>query len=293
MISALDSFDKVTAAGIVARAALSIDGNPSGSYRIPGEERVRDAIISEARKAHGIESNDVRPEILVRIGEILDSELDLLISPSDANVALERLSNRGELPSDLFKIEVIKNVSEFHGWKYANEEKLIEITVRSPDREQHFGEHPEGPEHPFLISLFSKQFPNRFPGRTFTMLVAGQRLGLNLIVHHAWRIYASAVELGDAQSLVDVLRKFAESFGVDVRLGGKTGRFIYGTDLADNRNFETEWNQDQGQINKRGHREVMMSCFWQHDPITKKPQAALAVAIDLVKYRRLLESQGY
>jgi hypothetical protein len=150
-----------------------------------------------------------------------------LIAPTDPNAALERLSTRGEWPSDLFKTEIVQNIADFHGRKFATEKKLIEETVRSPGREQHYGP-PTRPGHPFMISLFAREYRNRYPLRTFTMLVAGQRKGLKLDVHQAWRVYSSEVDLANTTSLVDVLHRFSDKFGAEMTLGDQQGHFYLG-----------------------------------------------------------------
>ena len=292
MIAVLERFDQVTAAGILARAALSIDGNPAGGYRLPDEARIRQAVIEEALRSRGFNPHDRRPEALAELGDILDSEIDSLVPTVNQTAALERLAERGDLPPDLFEVEVIKNISDFHGYHFPAEQALIEATVRSPDQEQHYGAHPTERDAPFLISLFAKFFPDRYPGRSFTMLVAGQRVGMKLVVHQAWRIYPTDVDISGAKALVDVLKGFAEIFGVNQEVGSTKGKFILTTDLGGRSDLEGSWQNAEGETDKKGRREISVSFFYQQ--AVKGPlQAALVVAIDLVKYRRYLESHGY
>jgi len=295
MISALQQFDDITAAGILARAALAIDDNPAGSYRLPGEAELRNAVISEARLAHGLDPDDRTPKTLEQLGDILDFERETLIAPTNANAALERLSERGHLPSDLFKIEIIPNISNFHGRKYPAEEKIIAETVRSPDREQHYGP-PARPEEPFLISLFAREYRNKFPLRTFTMLVAGQRKGLSLAVHQAWRVYPSEVNLEGTSSLVDMLQRFSDSFGAEIQIGNQRGHFILAAALPQNQPISASWRLMQGEPQRIGRKEkhvITVTCFAQRGPQGQATQAALAVGIDLNRYQRVLESKGY
>lgn len=294
MIGALQQFDQVTAAGILARAALAIEENPAGSLRLPNEQQVREALFAEALAANGIRPDDRQPETMARLGEILDAELDTLIEPRDSKAVLERLSARGDLPSDLFKVNVVPNIANFHRAKFKRELKLVERTVWSPDREQHFGPHPSGPEHPFLISLFAKQFVDVHPAHTFTMLVAGQRLGTSLIVHHAWRVYPADIDLRGAGTLVDVLRRFSEQYGVELVLGGKLGQFVLANEFPGKVDeLKSAIRSDAGEKDKKGKSEIMISIFWQSSPVTGLMQGALGTAIDLVKYRRLLKAHGY
>jgi hypothetical protein len=297
MISALRQFDSVTAAGILARAALALDDNPAGIYRLPNEESLREAVIAEARRAHGINAQDVSQQTLERIGEILDIERENLIAPIDPKPALERLSTRGELPSDLFKIEIIRPIADFHGRKFATEKKLIEETVRTPNREQHYGP-PTRPDQPFLISLFAREYRNKYPLRTFTMLVAGQRQrnSLKLDIHQAWRVYPSEVDLANTTSLVDVLHRFSDKFGAEMTLGDQRGHFILAAALPKGKPLSASWALLEGEpkrIGRRENRQITVTCFIQPDPRGETIQAALAVAIDLNRYRRVLESKGY
>jgi len=290
MISALAKFDNITAAGILARAALAITDNPAGEIQLPGEASIREAVISEALLAHGLNPQDQTPQALERLEEILDSERESLVQAA-TRPALERLSIRGDLPSDLFDIELVRDISDFHGPKFRAEEKLIAETVRSPDREQHYGP-PLAPGQPFLISLFAKQFPSQYPAKTFTMLVVGQRQGLKLVIHQAWRIYPSEVSLENTTTLVDLLQRFSDNFGIEIELGGKRGRFILAADLPKSDSLSVSWRALSGEpqkIGKRQRRKITLSCFTQKRP-NGTIQAALAVAIDLNKYSRLLEA---
>ena len=291
MISALKRFDDVTAAGILARAALAIDGNPSGSYRIPDEESVREQLIAEVMRRHGLRRDDHTPRSMEQLSDLLDVELDTLIAPSNSEEALERLSTRGSLPSDLFKIEIVNQVSDFHGRKFDREERLIQKTVRSPDREQHYGPSI-GPDVPAMISLFAKYFPNEYPIRSFTMLVAGQRNGLTLRIHQAWRVYPD-IALDGAPTLVDLLHCFSDQFGFELTVGDKTGNFFLSAALPqDIEDFEATFEVRPESVGKNRRKRLTFSYFFQHAK-PAGPKAALLVAIDLDKYRSFLESRGY
>ena len=295
MIAALRQFDDITAAGILARAALALDHNPASDYHsVPNEVALREIVIAEAARAHGVAFDFSSPESLEKITDALDEERDALLAPRDPLSALERLSERGTLPSDLFEIDIIRNISEFHREKFPREERLIRETVRSPDKEQHFGP-PSEPGQPFLISLFGKYFPHQYPLKGFMLLVAGQRKGLRLEVHQAWRLYPDFVS-GDSKSLVDLLQRFSDVFRVEIELEGKRGHFILTADLPNKPGVTARWSAVAGEaIRKRNleRREITLTCFTQPHPVTQVPQAALAVAIDLNKYRRFLESRDY
>jgi hypothetical protein len=293
MISALQSFDEITAAGILARAALAIHYNPAGAMNlVPNEQQVREAVLQEAAERNGVFGDRASPDWIEKISEILDRERDALIEPKDVRPALERLSTRGTLPSDLFEVNILHDIPKFHLGNYPREENYILATVKTPDKEQHFGP-PSVEGQPFLVSLFAKHFADKFPLRSFTMLVAGQRNGLALDVLQAWRIYPD-FDVQGADTLVDMLRKFSDQFGVEVTVGEQKGHFIL-TAQTD-REISAEWNVNEGETAKKGnqqHRSISVSFFRQVNPVTKLAQSSLIVAIDLNKYRRFLESRNY
>lgn len=296
MISALENFDKVIAAGILARAALAIEDqdNPAGALKLPNEASLRQSLLAEARRMLGVLPNDQSPQTLERLGEILDTECESLIGPTDSNLALKRLSERGELPSDLFEIRIIPNIEQFHGRKYPQEKQLIESTIQSPDQEQHFGS-PASADEPFLISLFAKHIPHQYPLRSFTMLVAGQRNGLVLDIHQAWRIYPDIVNLNGITNLVDMLRRFADVFGTEIELGGKKGHFILAADIPKGQDIKTTFKikADVDKSGKKSGKLITVTCFVQRNPIGGLNQAALATGINLNQYAEVIKSRGW
>lgn len=296
MISSLQRFDKLTAAGILARAALAIydESNPAGDARLPGEASLRAQVMAEARSVLQLDPNDSSPQALERLSDVLDAECDGLVGPTDTESALNRLAEKGQLPSDLFKINVIENVRVLYGKKYAREEKLIEDTVRAPDQEQHYGP-PKDPNEPFLISLFLKHYPSEYPLRSFNLLVAGQRSDLTLNIHQVWRIYPADVDVTGAETLVDVLRRFSDKFGEEISLGGKKGHFIYAADIPRGEKIEGAWNvSDNVAAAKKGkaHR-ITMSFFTQANPQGTSNQVALAIGIDVTRYLDAISARGW
>ena len=296
MISTLEKFDNVTAAGILARAALSIEDqdNPAGTPKLPEEMGLRLTVLIEARQMLGVLPNDQSPQTLERLGEILDTECESLIGPTDSDLALKRLSERGELPSDLFEIRIIPNIEQFHGRKYPQEKQLIESTIQSPDQEQHFGP-PASADEPFLISLFAKHIPHQYPLKSFTMLVAGQRKGLVLDVHQAWRIYPDIVNLRGVTDLVDMLRRFSDFFGAEIELGGKKGHFILAADIPKGQDIQTTFNMnvDVGTSGMKSRKLITVTSFVQRNPMGGLNQVALATGINLNQYAEVLKSRGW
>lgn len=279
----LDRYDKRTAAGILARAAFAVEtGQDYRNSIVNNEQVLRTALIAEARAKLGFKPDDESPEIIDRIGSYLDSESERLAGPPHATSAFERLIARGDFPSDLYNIKIIVNIKNFFGKDFAREKDFIERTVRAPNREQHFGAEGDA-EAPRLVSLFAREFKTPFPARNFTMLVVGQRGdGEVLDVHMAWRLYASKIDLGGAPDLVELLRRFADVYGVDIALDGQKGRFF----LTTSRDVPAKATVS---IGLKAAKELTVTRFVQRNPTTGRMYAALVMAVDLELYRSTLK----
>jgi hypothetical protein len=231
MINAVKSFDPVTAAGILSRAALSVGylddpiGDNSISRRAKDDNELIARVIDEARDQLGLTPDDNDPNSFDKIADLLDEEAEKLASPRNTKAALFRMAARGDLPSDLYEIEIIPNVADIYGKQFALEKELIETTIRAPNLEQHYGPSSK-PNEPTMISLFLKSFQTTWPLRNFSIVVAAQRDGFRLVVHQAWRIYPSVVKLDGVGTPIDWLRKFADVYGSEIEVEGKKGHFF-------------------------------------------------------------------
>jgi hypothetical protein len=281
MIEALEKLDKYAAVGVLARAALALesDGNPAAELRIEGEERLRSALWQEARGEVGVGLDDNRPEVIERLGKWLDDLSEQIIGPPDTRSALVRLAERGDLPSDLYQVEIVQNVLDIYGAQATLNRKLIEDTIRSPDLEQHYG-LPGEPNEPALISLFYRAFRTPWPVKDFSLLVSAQRgEGLLLHVNQAWRVYPFIVNIrGVGSDLVKTLEQFANVYGADIDYGGRKGHFF----VLVNEPIPSGFS-----IRVEGKKPIRanVSGFEQVDSITEQERASLVVSIDLDRYR--------
>lgn len=281
MIEVLERFDNRTAAGLLARAAMIMENKttPTNLTLIRDEGEILKIVVNEARFRLGISPDDNSPDAAEKLINFFDDESERLIEPPDTAAALERLAERGDLPSDLYKIDVIQNIKQFHEKNFDLEARLIEMTIRNPGREQHYGP-PTFRGTPYMISLFAREFRTPWPFKDFTLLVAANRQKLVLTVHQAWRLYPSYVD-ARGTDLVELLRRFADVYGNDIEIDDKRGHFFL---------WANKPLPKQIPIITRGRRfEIMVSQFTQN-LTSDEPQAALIVAIDLDKYRQLLKS---
>jgi len=277
MIDALETkFGRIAAAGLLARAALSLGyvEKSEGDYGI-----IIAQLIDETRNRLGINREDNAPDTLSRIADFLDSESDKLLSPTNTDLALGRLAERGDLPSDLYEINIIEAISDTHGKNWQLEKELIETTIRDFTQEQHYGP-PRKPHEPAMISLFVRSFRTKWLGKNFMMLVAARRDGFKLHVHQAWRIYPSKVNMAGASGPVGLLQRFSNVYGAEIEMDGRMGHFFLFSATPAPDNYKIKLH------NKPRH--IHVSQFFQFDSRGRR-NSALIVAIDLVKYKNTLK----
>lgn len=196
-----------------------------------------------------------------------------MLSPPDTKSALDRMAARGDLPSDLYKIHIIRDVQDIYEGNFALERDIIHKTIADADREQHYGQSLADNE-PAMISLFMRPFRTRWPAKNFHMLVAGQRgAGFDLFVHQAWRVYPTHVDTRGLSTPIEFLRAFAGVYGAPVTVDGKTGSFFLFANSAP----------------KLTHIKTT-----KHVTVTSRfaqagDRSALVVGIDATKYKSILK----
>ncbi len=291
-MQALNSFDRHVAAGILARAALALQNGESSVLSrsiVDNEPALRAALIAEACNKLGLKPDDRSPDVVARLEDYFDAESERLIGEPRVEAAFQRLIARGDFPSDLYDIRIIPNIRDFFGAGFEREKNLIERTIRAPTSEQHFGP-PVTPKEPYLISLFARKFTTPFPARDFTMLVAGQRGQQYMFhVHQAWRLYSSRVDIQGAETLVDLLRRFADVYGAEITLDGKRGRFFLTSEQVAPSRIVVEFGRNK-KTGKLKEESVTVTQFIQVEPTSAHRYAALVMAIDLNHYRETLSN---
>jgi hypothetical protein len=285
-MSDLETLEPKAAAGLLARTALSLfyKRRADDEYLIADEANIRERVIRHAREQLGIAEDNYEQEALEKIADHLDQQADRLLSEPDPMIALKRLAERGDLPSDLYEIEIIPNVRTMLGRRFDLEKQLIETTVRAPTQEQHYGPAREVHE-PAMISLFVRRFRTRWPLRDFIMLVAGERNGFKLGVHQAWRIYPAIINVAAADSPVELLKKFADKYGAEIELDGKRGHFFFLADSVPAVSYFQIVPTKKPQI-------ALISFFRQIDRSAKVTRSSLVVSINQDRYLDTLEELG-
>jgi hypothetical protein len=151
-----------------------------------------------------------------------------------------------------------------------------------------------GKDQPSLISIFAKYYRADFPRNCFTLLVAGQRNELKFDVHQVWRIHPDALPQPSYPQLIDVLRAFADVFGVDIDVDGKIGKFFltYNKERSASINIDLAAAVRERQAKKQ-RTSITFSHFTQDNLRGDYRQASLILAIDLDKYAGFLREHGW
>ena len=274
MIKVLEALEPQEAAGVLAGTASWLAFAEPAPQLVPlAEAKLQSAVLAEARSRLGIAAEDASPEAIERITDLLDEESDRLLDPPETEAALYRLAERGDLPSDLYQLEFVPNVVDLYGKGFELENDIISLAVKDPDMEQHYGPN-KGDRQPSMISLFLRTFRTKWPFKDFVAIVVGQRSGLKFVIHQAWRVFTSRIDVAGLKTPIDWLRRFTEYFGKPVDVDGRTGSFFLFLDQAIPNNIKLE---------QRKH-GTYLSRFAQNDPITGQETSALVVSINSSRY---------
>ncbi len=271
--------DNRTALGLLARAALALDlsENPAAKAVLAGELAIRQQIFAAARAQIGLSPEDDSDEAREKIGDLLDHEAELLAGPTDTQAALLRLASAGSLPPDMYEIRVLPDFQDVPLEPEVDFD-LMMATVRQPDKEQHFGPSSDL-RAPSLVSLFMRHFRTRWPFKDFFLLVVGSRDGLILTVAQVWRIYPSLLDVSACTNLVEVLEKFAETYGAAIECEGKRGKFFLTVETP--LQGKISYTADAGRKAKILISQVSQSVYG-------KRTSALTFGIDMIAYQAVL-----
>lgn len=283
MLKALRDYDPKIAAGILAEAALHLEGQTRGTPQplVENQPELERAILNELRDVLNIAPNDLSRQAVELLTQALDCQSDALITVNNPSQGKERLSAEGILPSDAYSVQFENHLEENFGWRWNVERVLAEETIRHPHREQTL-EQVDLSNIGALISIFSRFYQHKFPARSFWFLVIGDRRGAVFHVSQVWRVYPSEVDLSNCSTLLDVLKSFAQRFGYEIELNGARGKFFLSA-LAD---------QVGGYINNvkmSGSTDETMTFTMFYSTDERNRYVALLVPISLTKYFRSVE----
>jgi hypothetical protein len=215
--------------GILASLTLDMLPNP-GISGVPSDltADVRDRLIQEIRISLGLKRGDNSPEAMSRIYDYLAREMGhAALANVDIKEVKTRLGDKGELAPPLYKIvftDSFKNGSTRRGV----DERIVELTLQSPDNVEHLRPELLGLTSRRATSLYLKQFINNTSSfNSYSLLVFCTRVGYVQEVGNAWQIFHSDVDLSKAQTPLDVLKALIGRYGFEIQIGEKKAAFFW------------------------------------------------------------------
>lgn len=233
MISTLPSLSGQSAKeveGILANLTLEMLPNPGISE---GENSgltpdLRNQLIHEIRVRLRLKRDDNSPQAMSRIYDYLAKEIGrVALAGVDIKDVKNRLGQRGDLATSLYKIEFTQAFKDLHE-KRGVERRDVERTLQNPDSVEHLRPDLLGIDANKAKSIYLKEFKNiQHPLNTYSLLVFCNRDGYVQRVSHAWLFFHSDVDLSKVGTPVDVLKALVDKYGLEIMVGQKRGRFFW------------------------------------------------------------------
>lgn len=289
MLKTLENFDDKTIEGLLARTAIYINNDEKHAIEsnLQNEVQLRNTLIHEICNNININDDQIF-EYKSKVLDAIDEELEN-IDHKDLSHNINNISNQLLIPSDVLNINIIQNIRNFYSNSFDLEYPNIKKTIKDPDRESHL-ENTFESDLPSDISIFLKKFSGDFPYNNFNLIVIGQRKNIDFYVHQVWRLYDEILDFKKDKTLLDILKNFAEEFGVHIEYKDKVSKFYYSKDAKSKQEFKIK--NSEGIKDKNGNHLVTFSHFSQNINKDKK-RMSLLVAVDLNKYKGYLKKHKF
>lgn len=287
MIEALIPFNAEVAAAILARTAFSLERKTGEdeNFVLSNEPLIRREVLRSIKIDLGISEDDNSDEAIQLIIDAIDAEIESITAIDDSGEVLDGMGEAGKVPSDLYEISITKALVDVYRSDWEQESELVNLTIKNPDREQHFS-NESNPEEPTGVSLFCRFYKSKFPYRSFNHLIIGQRRGLNMMVDQSWHIY-DGLEKSNSSDFIDMLRGFCNNFGINFEIEGKIYRFLYIKNFPAGLSGETKLKLLPDKKKKSYH--VIVTKVETPDK-SGAIKTAFTMAIDIDKYRESLKT---
>jgi hypothetical protein len=284
-LDTLRSFDTPTANGVLAAAALVSSPDPGGGERpavIQRYEKEAREVLSEIRARLAIADNDslaARASVSKVLAEALQQSI---LSHANRTDILARIGSAGGLwPAAYNVIQSGEFAATFRA--LGINPSHVEDAVKHPDDFQHL--LTEGmPDDRRDISLFMKRvLPARDANNRRWLLVQAHRVGVDQKITAAWFVFPKEVNIESARKPLDVLRAFAEAYGVPLTIGQTTALFLDSELYPAGTPIQAKFVGDP--------KDRFMSVSHTANA-SGEMRVGVAYCIDLIKYRATLRRHG-
>lgn len=218
MLQALKEIDNERARVILASVGEQFVrskymGGPA-IHILPKDDALVREVVEElsARVAEISDSDKWRSQILDEISAEISR---ILFSDENKQAVRDRLGKAGRLPVRLYDVSFSENFSRTKA-TFGVSETHVESAIKNCDWAEHLSSQMEGENAAPHASLFLQTPSTR--SSDFTLLVHCNRLGDQLDVHQAFRIYHDEVLIEQERSPLRALALFLEKFGLDVEI---------------------------------------------------------------------------
>jgi hypothetical protein len=214
MLEALEKLDRSRAASVLSLAAREFLPRP-GDDHIPNlaDQNAAAEVIKE------LSAKARRPQTevdTVAIQEALSREISsYLLSGVDSAEVRARVGDKGALSPSLYKVSFSPRFDSGATFWGLSKNYVINA-IKNCDHVQHFVSSIEAESAPAHASLFTQIPPVKRD--LYTILVKCQRVGDELLVDEAYRVYHDEVDLRGTTLPLDILKRFIVKFGEEIEI---------------------------------------------------------------------------
>lgn len=247
---------------------------------------VRD-LIQEIHTVLKIPAEDNSNKSRKAIDEFLVRAIrNVVLGKEQEDIVLQNVAKHGLLSPSAYKVEFDSDFNRLFK-ALGGYRNTVEEAVLRPDDFQHLMTDPPFVDESELFSLFVKKGTRPELGAHW-LLVQTLRKGITQLVQCAWWVHAADVDVSRVEKPLDLLRAFVDKFGIPLRMGEKSGKYIEDAVLdktpGEPASFEFEVNLKTDEY------------FWTASSRVKleedRFQVGIAYCIDLKMYRTALLARG-
>jgi hypothetical protein len=290
-LDVLSRFDRETSNNILAATALSTTSNAGlddTSDLIKKYQSQVDAVLSEIRQKLRLGKDDRSPKATAAIDNYLVKALDdSVLLEGEATIALRRAAQAGRLSPAAYKV-IQPEPFRKRFYPLAVTKNKVEEAVKQPDDFQHLMADRTTVGEEDIFSIFLKRSMRSGYEQNW-FLVQSLRRELDQIAQSAWRVYPSEVDLSKAEKPIDVLKAFVDRFGIEVKVGSRTAKFI------DVTSFPKSGEQMKYAVevpNLAAHPDYFLSMSHRTTIDVATFDIGLVYCIDMAVYRKSLIAHG-
>jgi hypothetical protein len=152
--------------------------------------------------------------------------------------------------------------------------------ISAPDMFEHFV--PEVQNNIEAISLYARSY--LAVDDPYSLLVDTRRVGDEIFVHYAIRVFHSDIDVTEVGKPTELLRLFTNEFGEDVVIGEQTGKLLLYTTVPGRKGFSISFKPSKaGKVDIRASHRQLAGAF---------DEVSIAYGINVDRYAKSLRQHG-